>query len=84
MLPAAGQEGLREFVLGPIVAFPFDTTLAVARMCYAGFFHRYPDIRWIVAHAGGAIPWLMERLDSGWRDFAGRRSSTLAVRWSAS
>jgi len=70
MIPAAGQEELREFVLGPIVAFPFDTTLAVARMCYAGMFRSYPRIRWIIAHAGGAIPWLMERLDSGYRDFA--------------
>ena len=74
MIPAAGQEGLREFVLGPIVAFPFDTTLAVARMCYAGVFREFPRIRWIVAHAGGAIPWLLERLDNGYRDFAENRA----------
>jgi aminocarboxymuconate-semialdehyde decarboxylase len=74
MIPAAGQEELREFVLGPIVAFPFDTTLAVARMCYAGMFREYPRIRWIIAHAGGAIPWLMERIDSGYRDFAENRT----------
>jgi aminocarboxymuconate-semialdehyde decarboxylase len=73
MIPAAGQEALREFVLGPIVAFPFDTTLAVARMCYAGMFREYPRIRWIIAHAGGAIPWLMERIDNGYRDFAENR-----------
>jgi aminocarboxymuconate-semialdehyde decarboxylase len=73
MIPAAGQESLREFVLGPIVAFPFDTTLAVARMCYAGMFRELPNIRWVVAHAGGAVPWLMERLDSGYRDFAENR-----------
>lgn len=74
MIPAAGQAGLREFVLGPIVAFPFDTTLAVARMCYAGIFREFPRIRWIVAHAGGAIPWLLERLDNGYRDFAENRA----------
>jgi aminocarboxymuconate-semialdehyde decarboxylase len=73
MIPATGHESLREFVLGPIVAFPFDTTLAVARMCYAGMFREFPNIRWIVAHAGGAIPWLMERIDSGYRDFAENR-----------
>jgi aminocarboxymuconate-semialdehyde decarboxylase len=73
MIPATGQESLREFVLGPIVAFPFDTTLAVARMCYAGIFRDFPRIKWIVAHAGGAIPWLMERLDNGYRDFAENR-----------
>jgi aminocarboxymuconate-semialdehyde decarboxylase len=73
MIPATGQDSLREFVLGPIIAFPFDTTLAVARMCYAGMFREFPRIRWIIAHAGGAIPWLMERIDNGYRDFAENR-----------
>ena len=30
----------------------------------------FPDIRWIIGHLGGAIPYLMERLDNGFRDFA--------------
>jgi len=25
--------------------------------------------RWIVGHLGGAVPYLMERMDNGWRDF---------------
>lgn len=69
MLPA-NAEPFREYVLGPIVGFPFDTTLAVARMCYSGMFRELPDIRWIVGHLGGAVPYLMERMDNGWRDFA--------------
>lgn len=68
MLPA-NTDPFREYVLGPIVGFMFDTTLAVARMCFDGMFKEFPDIRWIVAHLGGAIPYLMERLDNGWRDF---------------
>ena len=68
MLPA-NAEPFREYVLGPIVGFMFDTTLAVARMCFDGMFRDFPDIRWIVAHLGGAVPYLMERLDNGWRDF---------------
>ena len=68
MLPA-NTDPFREYVLGPIVGFMFDTTLAVARMCYDGMFRDFPDIRWIVAHLGGAVPYLMERLDNGWRDF---------------
>src|SRR5690606_26537114 len=39
-----------------------------------GVFRDFPRIRWIVAHAGGAVPWLMERLDNGWRDFAENRA----------
>jgi aminocarboxymuconate-semialdehyde decarboxylase len=68
MLPV-NAEPFREYVLGPIVGFMFDTTLAVARMCFDGMFKDFPDIRWIVAHLGGAVPYLMERLDNGWRDF---------------
>lgn len=59
-----------EYVLGPIVGFPFDTTLAVARLCYDGVFKELPRIRWILGHLGGAVPYLFERLDNGWRDFA--------------
>ncbi|HVS80556.1 MAG TPA: amidohydrolase family protein, partial [Pyrinomonadaceae bacterium] len=68
MLPA-NTDPFREYVLGPIVGFMFDTTLAVARMCFDGMFREFPDIRWIVAHLGGAVPYLMERMDNGWRDF---------------
>src|SRR4030095_6684042 len=69
MLPA-NPESYNEYVLGPLVAFPFDTTLAVARMCFAGMLAELPDIRWIIGHLGGAVPYLMERLDNGYRDFA--------------
>lgn len=69
MIPVA-SEVFNEFVLGPLVGFPFDTSLAVARMCFAGMFRDFPDIRWVIGHLGGAIPYLMDRLDNGYRDFA--------------
>jgi len=69
MLPA-NAEPFSEYVLGPLVAFPFDTTLAVARMCFDGLLRDFPDIRWVIGHLGGAIPYLSERLDNGFRDFA--------------
>jgi aminocarboxymuconate-semialdehyde decarboxylase len=74
MIPA-NAEAFGEYVLGPIVGFPFDTTLAVARLCYAGYFKRLPRIRWILGHLGGAVPYLFERLDNGWRDFAECRAN---------
>jgi aminocarboxymuconate-semialdehyde decarboxylase len=69
MIPI-NPEPYKEFNLGPLVAFPFDTTLAVAKMCFDGMLAKFPDIRWIIAHAGGAIPYIMERLDNGYRDYA--------------
>jgi len=68
MIPAQ-SDAFREYVLGPIIGFPFDTSLAVARMCYDGMLAEFPDIRWIAGHLGGAVPYLMERMDNGYRDF---------------
>jgi aminocarboxymuconate-semialdehyde decarboxylase len=69
MLPA-NSDPYKEYVLGPIIGFPCDTTLAVARMCYDGLLRDLPDIKWLIAHVGGAVPFLMERMDNGYRDFA--------------
>jgi aminocarboxymuconate-semialdehyde decarboxylase len=69
MIPT-NSDAFREYVLGPIIGFPFDTSLAVARMCYDGMFEEWQEIRWIIGHLGGAIPYLMERMDNGFRDFA--------------
>lgn len=44
--------------------FPFDTTRAVVNMRYKRIFERFPKIRWLLAHAGGATPFIAERADS--------------------
>lgn len=41
--------------------FPFDTTRAAVNLLYKGVFNRYPNIRWLLAHAGGTIPYLSYR-----------------------
>ena len=45
------------------VGFMFDTSLAVSRMIFDGFFDRYPNLKLIAAHGGGALPYLAGRLD---------------------
>jgi predicted TIM-barrel fold metal-dependent hydrolase len=44
------------------VEYVFDTTRAIVNMMYNGTFKRFPDIRFIVAHGGGAVPYLAERI----------------------
>ncbi len=65
-----GVEAMTDFWLMPLVGFPMDTTLAAAKLVFAGVVERYPRIRWVLGHLGGAIPYLAERLDRGWRAFA--------------
>ena len=64
-----GVESMTEFWLMPLVGFLFDTTLAAAKLVFSGIPERYPDIRWVLSHLGGAIPYLAERLDRGWHAF---------------
>ena len=54
----------------PLVGFLMDTTLAAAKLVFSGVVDRYPRIRWVLTHMGGAIPYLAERLDRGYRAFA--------------
>src|SRR5205085_6900780 len=44
-------------------------TLAAANLVFAGIPERFPKIRWVLCHLGGAIPYLVERLDRGFEAF---------------
>jgi len=41
--------------------FPFDTTRAAVNLSYHSTFTLYPRIRWLLAHAGGTLPFLAYR-----------------------
>jgi len=45
------------------VGFMFDTSLAVSRMIFDGFFDRYPSLKLIASHGGGTLPYIAGRLD---------------------
>jgi len=72
----AGALGLADFGLVPGVGFPFDTTIAFARLFLDGFLDRYPDLKLIASHGGGALPWLGARLDRCHAAIAAARSAT--------
>jgi aminocarboxymuconate-semialdehyde decarboxylase len=55
--------GLERYGLMTSVGFTFDSTAAVALMINDGFFDRYGHLKLIVAHGGGALPFLAPRLD---------------------
>ncbi len=46
------------------IEFPFDTCRSATDMLYAGVLERFPDITFILSHAGGALPALVPRLPS--------------------
>ncbi|KAK4032228.1 2-amino-3-carboxymuconate-6-semialdehyde decarboxylase [Parachaetomium inaequale] len=58
---AAGEYG---HVLPLALGFPMETTIAVARMFLAGVFDAVPELRMILAHSGGTLPFLAGRIES--------------------
>ncbi|EKJ78707.1 hypothetical protein NXS19_012428 [Fusarium pseudograminearum] len=51
-------------VLPLALGFPIETTIAVARMYLAGVFDKVPELRMILAHSGGTLPFLAGRIES--------------------
>jgi aminocarboxymuconate-semialdehyde decarboxylase len=54
-----------------LVGLPFETTLAITRMIFAGFFERHPNLKLLLAHGGGNLVYMRGRLGaaynaSGW------------------
>jgi predicted TIM-barrel fold metal-dependent hydrolase len=45
-----------------VVEYVFDTTRAIVNLIYTGTLMRCPDIRLIVAHGGGTVPYLAQRI----------------------
>jgi predicted TIM-barrel fold metal-dependent hydrolase len=62
--PTAHPAG-RELNLGVppfLMEYPFDTTRAAANLILQGKIDRYPNIRYILSHAGGTLPFLAWRI----------------------
>ncbi len=45
-----------------VVEYVFDTTRAIVNLIFTGTLKRCPDIRLIVAHGGGAVPFIAQRI----------------------
>jgi 6-methylsalicylate decarboxylase len=46
----------------PMIEFPFDSTRAVTNLALGGTLERCPDLRIIVPHGGGTLPFLARRI----------------------
>jgi predicted TIM-barrel fold metal-dependent hydrolase len=53
---------IRMDMLDRVLAWPFDTSVAMARLVYGGVFERYPNIKFVTHHMGGMIPYFSARI----------------------
>jgi aminocarboxymuconate-semialdehyde decarboxylase len=63
--PGVDYMDMTKFDLSWSVGFMFDTTLAITRMIFEGFFDQYPKLKIIASHGGGTLPYLVGRFEKG-------------------
>ncbi|MCL6450880.1 MAG: amidohydrolase [Acetobacteraceae bacterium] len=61
------RRGMERFYLTNLVGNPFETTLSLADAACGGLLERFPGLKLIFVHAGGAVPYILGRLDHGHR-----------------
>jgi aminocarboxymuconate-semialdehyde decarboxylase len=61
--PGVEAMQMQEYNLVASVGFLIDTTLALTRMIFDGFFDRHARLKIIAPHAGGTLPYIAGRLD---------------------
>jgi len=54
--------------------WPYETSVAMAHLVFAGLFDKHPDLKIITHHLGGMIPYFAGRVGPGW-DQLGTRTS---------
>ena len=55
----------QDYHLLAVLGFPFETTYAATRLALSGLLEEYPDIIFVLSHMGGALPYLVGRIDDG-------------------
>jgi len=65
--PSCAGPDLEEFNLMAGLAYMFDTGVTVYRMIYSGMLERYRQMKVIVPHLGGMLPFLAARIEGVYR-----------------
>lgn len=58
---------MADYYLANVVCMPLASTLAVSRMILGGVFERFPELRMLVVHGGGYLPFYFARTDHAYR-----------------
>ena len=66
-LNVIGAQRLSNYYLHNLLGNPFDTAVAAANLIFSGLLDRFPKLQICLPHAGGALPYLIGRLNHGWK-----------------
>jgi aminocarboxymuconate-semialdehyde decarboxylase len=72
---------LEDFYFTNSIGNPLDTCIAAARLIHSGALDRHPELKVVLVHAGGFMPYQLGRLDHA---FAVRREPKVAIEYTPS
>ena len=57
---------LTKFYLTNFIGNPTDSAIAASHLIFGGVLDAFPNLSWVLPHAGGTFPWLIGRISHGW------------------
>src|SRR4030043_1680568 len=63
----AGMDRLENFYFHNLIGNPLDTTIAAGNLIFSGVLEKYPNLKVVLAHGGGHIPYIFGRIAHGYR-----------------
>jgi aminocarboxymuconate-semialdehyde decarboxylase len=58
---------MNDYYLSNVVCMPLASTVAVSRMILGGVWERFPELRMVVVHGGGYLPFYFARTDHAYK-----------------
>jgi predicted TIM-barrel fold metal-dependent hydrolase len=68
------SEARSEYEIWWTFGWPYETSAAMARMVFAGYFDRWPEMKIITHHMGAMAPYFAGRIGPGWDQLGARTS----------
>jgi aminocarboxymuconate-semialdehyde decarboxylase len=75
----ARPPALQEFYLENSIGNPLDTCVAAARLLFSGTLERYHELKLVLAHGGGFLPYQLGRMQRAFEARSEARERTMAA-----
>ncbi len=66
------NETYSKYEIWQVLGWPFETSVAMARMVFSGLFDRLPQMQVVTHHCGAMVPFLAGRLEAMWAQIGSR------------
>lgn len=59
-----GTERVKDPLLTPVIEYVFDITMCISKLMMSGVFNKFPNLKFVFAHFGGVMPFILRRFDT--------------------